>query len=135
MRATLLWIAIAAAAACRGGGSGEPEICTCVPENVGHIEAFPGTRPLDGAGLLAKLRERPRHAGQTPRDLKVFDDQLRFAILDMCAPCGSWVSDRATIEELFPLSRLDEATSAICMGLVLRDGSTVYGELRPRACR
>jgi hypothetical protein len=106
-----------------------------VPGDVGHVEAFPGTRPLDGPGLLAKLRERPRHAGRTPRDLKVYDDQLRYATLDLCSPCGSWVDDRARIEELFPLDHLDHATSAVCMGLVLRDGTTVYGELRPRACR
>ena len=39
------------------------------------------------------------------------------------------------LEEMFPLDRLDDAAGAVCMGLVLRDGTTVYGGTRPRACR
>lgn len=122
------------ASACRQEPATLPA-CTCTPGNVGRIKAPGDSRPLDGPALVAALR---RHAqdvrlGKNPRDIKVVDDQLRFAIIDFCSPCGSWVADRMTMEQLFPLDRLDDATSAVCMGLVLRDGTTVYGSAKP--CR
>ena len=111
--------------------------CACVPGNTARITSPIAAEPLTGVTLLAALR---RHAtdvrlGKGARDVKVFDDELRFAIIDFCSPCGGWVSDRATMEEMFPLERLDQAVGAVCMGLVLRDGSTVYGSARPKACR
>ena len=39
------------------------------------------------------------------------------------------------MEDMFPLARLDDAASAVCLGLVLYDGTTVYGNARPPACR
>ena len=92
---------------------------------------------MDGVSLVARLRRHRSDValGRNPRDIKVVDDQLRVAIVDFCQPCAHWVADRLTIEEMFPLERLDEATRGVCMGLVLRDGTTVYGEARPRACR
>jgi len=114
-----------------------PATCTCTPGNTGRIRGAGGSEPLTGSSLLAALR---RHAqdvrlGKNPRDIKVADDQLRFQIIDFCAPCQAWVDDRMTIEEMFPTARLDDATGAVCMGLVLGDGSTVYGDSRPAACR
>lgn len=111
--------------------------CTCVPENTSRITSPLATGPLTGAGLVAALR---RHAtdvrlGKNPRDIKLDDDELRFAIIDFCQPCGGWVHDRMTMEEMFPLDRLDDAASAVCMGLVLRDGTTAYGSTRPKSCR
>lgn len=111
-------------------------VCRCTPGNRSRTRLSDGTF-LDGAALLGKLRRHQRDVEQhrTPRDIKVFDDELRFAISNFCQPCGDWVEDRMTIEEMFPLSRLDDAASSVCMGLVLRDGTTVYGDARPRACR
>lgn len=119
-----------------GGKAAEPETCTCTPTNTGRVRGPGGSDPLTGTSLLAALR---RHAqdvrlGKTPRDIKVADDELRFQIIDFCSPCQAWVNDRMTMEEMFPLVRLDDATSAVCMGLVLGNGSTVYGEARPKAC-
>lgn len=93
--------------------------------------------PLDGAGLVAKLQTHRRMVAEhrNPRDIKVFDDELRFAIANFCEPCNHWISDRMTLEELYPLARLDDATRAICLGVVLRDGTTVYGDARPANCR
>ena len=110
--------------------------CACTPGNVSRTKLTNGA-PLDGAALLDQLRRHKRDVEQhrTPRDIKVFDDELRFAILGFCQPCGSWVGDRSTIEAMFPLERLDDAVDGVCMGLVLRDGTTAYGELRPAACR
>ena len=99
---------------------------------------MPGqAEPLDGPALVAALRRHVRDVrlGKEARDIKVLDDELRFAIIDFCSPCGGWVADRMTIEEMFALERLDDAQSAVCMGLVLRDGTTVYGSTRPAACR
>lgn len=92
---------------------------------------------MDGAILLEKLRLHKRYVDERRerRDVKLLDDELRYAILDFCQPCSAWVGERATMEEMFPLHRLVDATSAVCMGLVLRDGTTAWGDARPRACR
>lgn len=113
------------------------EACTCTPSNVGRIKGLREDAPMTGVSLLGRLR---RHAsdvalGKNARDIKVIDDQLRFAIIDFCQPCAAWVGDRLTIEQMFPVAHLDDAASAVCMGLILRDGTTVYGDARPRACR
>jgi hypothetical protein len=111
-------------------------VCHCTPGNVSRTQLTDGSY-LDGAALLGKLRRHQRDVLQrrNPRDIKVFDDELRFEISNFCQPCGDWIKDRMTIEEMFPLPRLDEAASSVCLGLVLRDGTTVYGDARPRACR
>jgi hypothetical protein len=111
--------------------------CTCTPDNVGHTKNLDEAAPMDGVSLLARLRRHRQDTadGRNPRDIKVIDDQLRFAIVDFCQPCAAWVTDRLTVEEMFPLDRLDQADHGICLGLVLRDGTTVYGAARPRACR
>jgi hypothetical protein len=128
-------LVLAIVAACRDTPVGDG-VCRCTPGNRSRTRLADGTF-LDGAALLGKLRRHQRDVEQhrTPRDIKVFDDELRFAISNFCQPCGDWVEDRMTIEEMFPLSRLDDAATGICMGLVLRDGTTVYGDARPRACR
>ena len=74
-------------------------------------------------------------AGTPGRDVKLLDDELRSAIAHFCQPCGDWVGDRTRIDALYPLDRLDAATSATCLGLVLGDGTTAWGDARPRACR
>lgn len=105
--------------------------CSCVPGNRSRTRLRDGT-VLDGAALLSRLRRHRADvaAHRTPRDIKVQDDELRFAVSNFCQPCGAWVGDRATIEELYPLARLDDAVDAVCMGLVLRDGTTAYGDAR-----
>jgi hypothetical protein len=120
-----------------GGKPDEPATCTCTPSNKGRVVVAGGNAPMTGDTLLAGLR---RHAqdvrlNKTPRDIKIADDELRFQIIDFCSPCESWVNDRMTMEEMFPLDRLDDARTAVCMGLVMRDGSTVHGSTRPAACR
>ena len=133
--APLLLATIAATAACRGAPA-EETACWCTPGNIAHAKLLDGTQ-MDGARLLDMLRRHRQDVAEkrTPRDIKVLDDQLRFAVLDYCQPCGDWIQDRLTIEEMFPMQRLDEATDAVCLGLVLRDGKSVYGQARPRACR
>lgn len=111
--------------------------CTCTPANTIRTKGIADTAPPDGAALVSRLR---RHrddvrAGRNPRDIKVQDDQLRFLVVELCQPCGDWVADRMTMEELFPLGRLDEAVRATCMGLVLTDGTTAWGTARPQNCR
>ena len=92
---------------------------------------------MDGTSLLLRLRRHRQDVanGRNPRDVKVQDDELRFAILEFCQPCGDWVKDRLTIEDMFPLGRLDLATKGVCMGLVLADGTTAWGDARPKNCR
>ncbi len=130
-----LALVIATLAACRGAAV-EPAACTCTPGNHALSKAADGAA-IDGASLLGKLRRHRRdvEAHRTPRDIKVQDDQLRFEVLNYCQPCGDWVHDRTTIDELYPLARLDDAVDAVCMGLVLRDGTTAWGDARPAACR
>ncbi len=130
------WIAIVVLAAC-GSKSADDGPCTCTPANVGHAKAIGEAGPMTGESLLAALRRHRQEvaANLNPRDIKVHDDELRFQIVDFCQPCADWVKDRMTMEEMFPFEQLDNARSAVCMGLVLRDGKTVYGETRPRACR
>ena len=122
-------------AACKGA-SPERTACSCAPGNISHTRQRDGSY-MDGSALLDRLRRHRNDVAQhrTPRDIKVADDELRLAILSYCEPCGDWISDRMTIEEMFPLARLDDASDAVCLGLVLRNGTTAYGEARPPACR
>lgn len=127
--------ALAALAGCRGAPA-DDGACRCTPENRSRAQ-LPEGGTLDGATLLAKLRRHQRDVAlQRPgRDVKLFDDELRLELTSFCQPCSDWVEDRLTIEDMFPLDRLDDAVAGVCMGLVLRDGTTVYGNARPRACR
>jgi hypothetical protein len=122
-------------AAC--GGKPADATCTCTPGNSGKVKGPRDAEPMTGESLLAALRRHKQDVDlkKTPRDIKVTDDEVRFQIIDFCQPCADWVNDRMTMEEMFPLERLGDAKSAVCMGLVLRDGSTVYGSTRPPACR
>ena len=134
MARTIVVLVVLIVAACNPRDDGP---CRCTPNNASRVRSVDETGPLDGAALLAKLREHRNLvlAQRNPRDIKVFDDELRFAIANFCEPCNDWVSDRMTIEELYPLARVDDATRAVCLGLVLRDGTTLYGDARPRSCR
>jgi hypothetical protein len=132
-------VAIAALAAALVGCRGEPTddgVCRCTPDNRARTRRVDGTS-LDGATLLARLRRHKRDVAlQRPgRDVKLLDDELRLELTEFCQPCSDWVKDRLTIEDMFPLDRLDDAVAGVCMGLVLRDGTTAYGNARPRACR
>ncbi len=133
-----LWVALVLAtiAACHDTPPADDGVCRCTPGNLSKTKLADGTA-LDGAALLGKLRRHRQDVEQhkNPRDIKVFDDELRFQISNFCQPCGDWIKDRMTIEDMFPLARLDDAANAVCLGLVLRDGTTVYGDARPRACR
>jgi hypothetical protein len=113
------------------------EPCRCTPANVSRTKTVHEAAPMDGVSLLQRLRRHVRDvaAGVTPRDIKLFDDELRFAMVEFCQPCGDWVPDRLTVEEMFPLGRLDQAVRGVCMGLVLRDGTTAWGDARPQNCR
>jgi hypothetical protein len=111
--------------------------CRCTPENVSLTKSVDEAKPMDGAELVARLRKHRADvsAGKNARAVKIVDDELKLAVMSFCQPCTEWISDRMTIEQMFPLDRLDEATGAVCMGLVLRDGTTAWGDARPRACR
>jgi hypothetical protein len=129
------WIVVLAA--CGGDKPAEPTVCTCTPGNTGRVKGRHDAAPLTGESLLAALRKHAQDVrlNKNPRDIKVADDELRFQIIDYCSPCEAWVNDRMTMEEMFPLDKLGDAKTAVCMGLVLRDGTTVYGATRPSACR
>ena len=105
--------------------------CTCVPNNASRVGG------IDGAALLARLRRHVRDVAQhrNARDVKVDDDELRLAVANFCDPCNTWVTDRLTVDEMFPLARLDEAVEVVCLGLVMRDRTLAFGDARPRACR
>jgi hypothetical protein len=130
-----LTLGLALPAGCR---SAPPDdgVCRCTPGNRSRTRSADGSF-VDGAALLAKLRRHQRDVDQrrTPRDIKVDDDVLRYEISNFCQPCGDWVLDRMTMEDMFPLERLADAVDAVCLGLVLRDGTVAYGAARPRACR
>lgn len=125
----------AALGACRATPA-DDGVCRCTPSNQSRTKAGDGTY-LDSAALLGKLRRHRRDVElrRTPRDIKVDDDELRLELVSFCDPCSDWIKDRLTIEALFPLDRLDDAAGAVCLGLVLRDGTTAYGDARPHACR
>lgn len=116
--------------ACRAPAQDDAS-CRCVPANQSRLKLADGT-PVDGASVLARLRRHAQMVAErrNPRDIKVLDDQLRFEVASLCQPCGDWVGDRLTMEELFPLARLDDAQGAVCMGLALRDGTTAWGAAR-----
>ncbi len=122
-------------AACRG--ESKQEACTCTPANISRTKTVHEDAPMDGVSLLARLRRHRNDVaqGKNPRDIKMGDDELRFAIVEFCQPCGDWVKDRLTIEEMFPLANLDQATRGVCMGLVLGDQTTAWGDARPKNCR
>jgi hypothetical protein len=125
----------AALAGCHGAPS-DDGACRCTPQNRSRTRRADGST-LDGATLLARLRRHKQDVAlQRPgRDVKLLDDELRLELTEFCQPCSDWVTDRLTIEDMFPLDRLDDAAAGVCMGLVLRDGTTIYGSARPRACR
>jgi hypothetical protein len=108
--------------------------CTCKPANVAKITQHGA--PIDSASVLALLRRHRTLIEQRAqgRDVKLVDDEIRIQVGALCQPCGDWVGDRMTVDEMFPISRLDDATGVVCLGLTLRDGTTAFGE-RPSACR
>jgi hypothetical protein len=128
-------LAMAMLSACRAQ-SVDDSACSCTPGNVSRTRSSDGTS-MDGAALLGKLRRHRQDVQlqKNARDVKVFDDELRLALISFCQPCGDWIKDRLTIDDMFPLQRLDDAADAVCLGLVLRDGTTVHGAARPLACR
>lgn len=133
--ASIARIALAALALAACGRPPPPTAdCSCKPANQTQSHLRDGT-PIDGRAILSELRRHRQFVAdqRNPRDTKMLDDELRFAVVNFCQPCGGWVGDRMTMDELFPLARLDDAVDAVCMGLVLGDGTTVYGSAR--ACR
>lgn len=81
-------------------------------------------------GLLRRHRAMAAQAGANGRDIKLVDDEIRIAESLACQPCD-WVGDRLAVDQMVPLGRLDDAVGTTCLGLVLRDGSTVSGRARP----
>jgi hypothetical protein len=130
-----LVLGLAAIAAC-GAPPADSAVCSCTPGNLSRTKLPDGT-VMDGAVLLDKLRSHREavRLERNARDVKLGDDELRLALVNYCSPCGDWIKDRLTVEEMFPRERLDEATDAVCLGLVLRDGTTAHGKARPAACR
>jgi len=92
--------------------------CTSPPpaRHVTPATCRPGspTAPRSTARRCSPAAPPParRRGASHARDIKVFDDELRFAILSFCQPCGGWVGDRLTIEAMFPLQRLDMPSMA-----------------------
>ncbi len=105
----------------------ESAVCQCTPVNALV------TKHTD---LLTMLRRHRRLVSENAphRDVKLVDDEIRLVASELCQPCG-WVDDRTTVDEMFPVAKLDDATGAVCLGLVLRDGTTAFGSERPNACR
>jgi len=68
-------VALALVAACKQERAAEGP-CTCTPANTIRTKSVSEAAPLDGAGLVSRLR---RHrddvrANRNPRDIKVQDD-------------------------------------------------------------
>ena len=124
---------VVALAACHDA----PEPCTCTPTNVARTKARDQIAPIDGPGLLALVRRHRQlvAADANHRDVKLVDDEIRLTMAAFCQPCGAWVGDRMTVDEMVPLARLDDATGVVCLGLVLHDGTTAWGSGRPASCR
>ena len=80
--------------------------------------------------LLRRHRTMAAQGGANGRDIKLVDDEIRIAESLACEPC-EWVGDRSTVDQMVPLERLDDAVGTTCLGLTLRDGSTVFGRARP----
>ena len=80
--------------------------------------------------LLRRHRAMVAQGGANGRDIKLVDDEIRIAESLACQPC-EWVGDRLTVDQMVPLARLDDAVGTACLGLILRDGSTVFGSARP----
>lgn len=105
------------------GGKADDD-CTCRPAHA------PSTQVLD----LLHRHQRAVDGGQrNGRDTKLVDDEIRVQSANLCAPCNAWVGERAKVDELYPLDRLDDATAATCMGLQLHDGTIAFGAAR--TCR
>jgi hypothetical protein len=136
MRTLVLLAMLVLPGAC-GKAPVEDRVCRCTPGNVAITRGRLEARPMDGEALLAALRRHARDVqlGKNARAIKVVDDELRFSIASFCQPCGTWVKDTMRIEDMFPLDRLNDAAGAVCLGLVLHDGTTAYGDARPAACR
>jgi len=111
------WLAIVAVLA----GCHDEPVKSCTPAGKAKPELL---------GLLRRHRAMAAQGGANGRDIKLVDDEIRIAEALACQPC-EWVGDRLTVDEMVPLSRLDDAVGTTCLGLVLRDGSTVSGRARP----
>jgi hypothetical protein len=136
-RLAAVWLVASSLAACGGKRVEEDDgRCHCTPGNISEAKRLDGT-PLDGGALLAQLRRHRADVEQhlSGRDVKLVDDEIRLGAVSLCQPCGTWVTDRMTVDQMFPMAKLDEAVDAVCLGLVLRNGSTAYGEARPKTCR
>jgi hypothetical protein len=131
MKLAALLLIVACTAGCKDAAVAP---CTCKPNNVTRISH--AGAPIDSVSVLALVRRHRTlvedHA--QGRDVKLVDDEIRLEMAALCDPCGDWVGERMTVDEMFPLARLDDATGVVCLGLTLRDGTTAFGE-RPTACR
>ena len=116
-RAFLVLIAI-------GCGGKPADDCACHPTHA------PSAQLVDLLHRHARAVDANQRNG---RDTKLIDDEIRVQSALVCDPCNAWVGERAKVDELYPMDRLDDATAATCMGLVLRDGATVFGAAR--SCR
>jgi hypothetical protein len=126
---TLTAIFALAVASCSDRAADAPASCSCSPH-------APSSR---ASAALLELVHRHAHAvrdGQrNGRDTKLIDDELRMQSQILCEPCGAWIGERTTPEEIYPFAREAEAVGVVCTGLQLGDGTIAYGELHPPECR
>jgi hypothetical protein len=104
-------------------------VAGCHDEPVKACTPVGKTKP-ELLALLRRHRAMAAQGGANGRDIKLVDDEIRIAEGLACQPC-EWVGERLTVDEMVPLARLDDAVGTTCLGLVLRDGSTVYGRAKP----
>jgi hypothetical protein len=125
------WLALLVLVGC---GKDADAPCTCKPGNTTKLSH--AGAPIDSTSVLALVRRRRTLVDQHAqgRDVKMVDDEIRLEMQALCSPCGDWVGDRMTVDEMVPLARVDDAVGVVCLGLSLRDGTTMFGE-RPTSCR
>ena len=113
-----------------GRGAGEvPARCECVPTQA----SSPASASL--LDLIRRHQGAVRDGQRNGRGTKLIDDELRLQSSILCQPCGAWIGERATPEEIYPLDRADGAVSVVCTGLRLGDGTIAYGAVHPPECR
>lgn len=115
-----------------GCGSAAPDVparCACTPT---AASAKASTAILQ---LIQRHQAAVLAGDRNGRETQMIDDELRNKSIMACDPCGAWIGDRATAEELYPLAHATDAVGVTCTGLRLRDGTTVYGDAHPAECR
>ena len=126
---TKLWLALTLVG-CSSPAPETPATCACSPT---QPEAAPKAS-LAIRALVRRHQAAVRDGHRNGRDTKLVDDELRLQSAILCEPCGGWIGERATAEEMYPVDRVEDALGVVCAGFRLRDGTIAYGTAHPPEC-